>query len=112
MVSAPPELRQRIIAALDSERTLLPVERARLTCPPLWLGSVAAAAAVLLLAVLIRGPSGPSPNSGLDDAVKVYLSSQRGFASAAGLDTLSVLAVALANEFGYPLGIGFLLVGN
>jgi hypothetical protein len=104
IVAAPPELRQSIIAALDIEGVGLPVKPARPTRRPLWLGSMAtlAAAAAVLVVVLTRGlPEAPS-NSAFDAAVKDYLSSQQGFGSAAGLDSLPEFAIALANEFGYP----------
>jgi hypothetical protein len=52
--------------------------------------------------ILIRGLGEPPPNSAFDAAVKDYLSSQQGFASAAGLDSLPELADAIATEFGYP----------
>jgi mycothiol system anti-sigma-R factor len=103
IVAAPAELRQRIIAALDVEMAGLRVKPARPTRRPLWLGAMVtlAAAAAVLVVVLTRGLPEAPPNSTFDAAVKDYLSSQQGFASAAGLDSLPEFAIALANEFGY-----------
>jgi hypothetical protein len=106
IVPAPPELRQRIIAALDSE--MAPARVARRTGRarrPLWMGGVGvlAAAAALVVVVLLKGIGPPQPSDkGFDTAVKDYLSSERSFASNSAVGSLPDLAVALANEFGYP----------
>jgi anti-sigma factor (TIGR02949 family) len=102
VVAAPPELRRRIIAALDRETAQPAVRSFRLARQPLWMGAALAAAAAVLVVILIRIPGQPPANSTFDAAVKDYLSSQQSFASAPGLDSLPQLAVALANEFGYP----------
>jgi len=105
IVTAPPELRRRISAALDSETA--PERAARRTGRarrPLWMGGVGAlAAAAVLVMVLLKGMGPPLPsNKGFDGAVKDYLSSEQSFASNSALGSLPQLAVALASEFGYP----------
>ena len=103
IVSAPPEVRASVIAALDRETAPTALKPARMTRRPLWVGSIAtlAAAAAVIAVILIRG-MGPPPNSTFEAAVTDYLQSEQRFTSNAGLHSVDELAMALANEFGYP----------
>ena len=105
IVRAPPELRDRIIAALDRETAQLGAPAARLTRRRRWFGSVAAlaAAAAVVGVIVIRGmsPSHP-PDPAFEAAASDYLQSEQRFRSNAGLHSVDQLAVALASEFGFP----------
>jgi hypothetical protein len=105
IVSAPPEVRASIIAALDRETAQTAVKPASMTRTrrPLWIGSIAtlAAAAAVIAVIVIRG-MGPPPNSTFEAAVTDYLQSEQRFTSNGGLHSVDELAMALANEFGYP----------
>lgn len=119
MVPAPPELRRRIIAALDSETA--PERAARRTGRTgrrRWMGAMGALAAAAVLAVVLLQGIGPQQlsNKGFDVAVRDYLSSEQSFASNSALSSLPDLAVALASAFGYPYvwdfsPLGMTLVG-
>ena len=113
IVSAPAELRQQIIAALDAETARpasAPARRAqvglvRFTRRPLWMGSFAAlaAAAVVIAVIMVRGLGQQSmrPNA-FGSAIKEYVVSERNFASNPALSSPMEFASALALEFGYP----------
>jgi hypothetical protein len=100
---APPELRQKIIAALDREDAATRLARAGRSRRPWWWGVVGmAAAAAIAAVVLIAGPLSHPRNPALDAAVADYLSAERNFASSSTLRTQADLATALTSAFGYP----------
>ena len=103
IVATPPDVRASVIAALDREAAPIALKPARLTRRPLWIGSIAAfaAAASIIALILIRG-MGPSPNTTFEAAVTDYLQSEQHFTPNAGLHSVDELAIALANQFGYP----------
>jgi len=118
ILAAPPDLRHSIIAALDRETARTIVKPARITRRPLWVGSIAAlaAAAAVIAVIMIRGMAPPPPNSTFEAAMTNYLQSEQRFSSSAGLQSLDAVAMALANEFGYPYvwdfsSLGLTLVG-
>src|SRR5579864_2194058 len=68
IVSAPVELRQKIIAALDREDSRPVVRRVWFSRRPLWLGSIGAlAAAAVVLMVILVGGLGRQPSNGVLD---------------------------------------------
>ncbi len=113
IVSAPAELRHKIIVALDREDAQSKGRRLRLSRRPLWLGSLGAlaAAAAILVIILVRGLGQPPPNRAFDAAVNEYLTSERSFASSSRLSSPTDLALALSTEFGYPFVWDFSSVG-
>jgi len=118
--SAPAELRQKIIAALDQEDARPALGRVRLGRRALVLSSLGAlAAAAVVLIVVLAGGLGRQPpaNSGLASAVNDYLSAERNFVPNPAITTQTDLAMALATEFGYPFvwdfsPLGLSLVGG
>jgi anti-sigma factor RsiW len=118
IVSAPAELRQQIIAALDREDARSNVRRLRFSGQPLnprpvWLalaGGLASAAAIFVI-LLVRGPGQPPPNRAFEAAVNEYLTSERSFASSSALSSPADLALALSTELGYPFVWDFSSVG-
>jgi mycothiol system anti-sigma-R factor len=101
IMPAPPELRKRIAAVLEAKTA--GAARKGLMRKPLWMASVAAlaAAAAVLVVILVSGIGQPQ-NPRFDAAVADYLKSEQSFKSSAGLRSVDELAVALANQFGYP----------
>lgn len=118
-VSAPPELQQKIIAALDREDARPAISRVRFSRRPLWLGSLGAlaAAAIILVVIMVGGLSRPPPvNNALQGAVNDYLTAERNFASNPAISSQADLALALTTAFGYPFiwdfsGLGLTLAG-
>lgn len=123
ILSAPQELRQQIIAALDrepapsvaapSEQARSKVRYLRFSRRPLWLGSLgaAAAAAVVLVLVLVKGLGRPPAHTPFDAAINDYFRSEQSFAASAALNSPTDLALALSMEFGYPIVWDFSSVG-
>jgi hypothetical protein len=108
MRPAPPELRQKIIAALDQEDASALGRRRRRR----WgaLGAIAAAAAIAAF-LLIAGPLSHPRNPALEAAAADYLSAERGFASNSTIRTQADLATALTDAFGYPFIWDFSTLG-
>lgn len=105
IVPAPPELRERIIAALDRDTVRAATKSNRVARRRWWFGSVAAlaAAAAVVAVIVIRGMGpGHPPDPAFEAAVSDYLRSEQRFRSSAGLNSMDQLAVALATEFGFP----------
>src|SRR5579883_490148 len=109
ILSAPPELRRKIVAALDREDAArVPPQVRRFSRLPLWLGwaGAAAAAAAIFVVVLMSSPrrhSPPSPgNPALEAAANDYLKAEHEFVPGSGLNTQTDLANALTMNFGYP----------
>jgi hypothetical protein len=104
IVSAPAELRQRVITALGREDSRPAARHRRFSRRPLWVGSLGAlaAAAAVAVIILVGGLGRPPANAALEAAVNDYLSAERSFAPSSALNTPADLALALTSEFGYP----------